>query len=332
MQAIVQDRYGPPEQLRLRLIDRPAPAADEVLVRVRAASMHPDVWHVVTGRPYVLRAMGAGLRRPKVRIPGTDIAGHVEAVGRSVTRFRPGDEVFGESVKGYSWRNGGAYAEHVAAPEEALAPKPAALTIEQAAALPSSGLIVLLNLRDHDFRPGQRVLVNGAAGGVGSIAVQLAKAHGAHVTAVDGTAKLDMLRRIGADEVIDYTREDFTAQAQRYDLIVDVAGNHPFSRCRRALTPEGTYVLIGHDHFGESWFGSLPRFLMLIARTPFSKQLPRLDFSTPSKRESLAALAELVEAHKLTPVVDRTFPLSQVPEAIRYLESGEACGKIVIRV
>jgi NADPH:quinone reductase-like Zn-dependent oxidoreductase len=332
MKAIVQDRYGPPEQLRLRIVDRPAAGADEVLVRVRAASLHPDVWHVVRGRPRVLRVMGAGLRRPKQTIPGTDVAGVVEAVGQGVTRFQPGEEVFGESLKGYSWRNGGAYAEYVAAPEEALARKPARLTFEQAAALPTSGFIVLTNLRGHEIRPGQRVLVNGAGGGVGSLAVQLAKARGAEVTAVDRPAKLKMLRELGADEVIDCTREDFTANARRYALIVDVAGNQPFSRCRRALTPDGKYVLIGHDHFDAGWVGSLPRFLGLLARSPFSKQLPRLDFSTPSKRDAMAALAELVEAGELTPVVARTFALSEIAEAIRYLESGEALGKIVITV
>jgi NADPH:quinone reductase-like Zn-dependent oxidoreductase len=337
MRAIVQDRYGSLDVLMLRDVAEPSVQDDEVLVRVRAASVHPDVWHVVRGRPYVLRVMGSGVRRPKHRIPGTDLAGRVESVGRSVTRFRPGDEVFGESVKGYSWRNGGAYAEYAAAPQEALAHKPERLTFEQAAAVATSGLIAIAGVRHQGkLQAGQRVLVNGAGGGVGVMAVQLAKALGAaSVTAVDSAGKLEMLRSIGADQVVDYAREDFTQRGDRHDLIVDVPGNRPFSECRRALAPDGTYVLIGHDQFGaagRAWFGSIPRFLGLVVLTPFSKQLPKVDFSMPDKLESMALLHELVEAGKVTPVVDRTFPLSEVAEAIRYMESGAVCGKVVLTV
>jgi NADPH:quinone reductase-like Zn-dependent oxidoreductase len=337
MRAIVQDRYGSLDVLMLRDVAEPSVQDDEVLVRVRAASVHPDVWHVVRGRPYVLRVMGSGVRRPKHRIPGTDLAGRVESVGRSVTRFGPGDEVFGESVKGYSWRNGGAYAEYAAAPQEALAHKPERLTFEQAAAVATSGLIAIAGVRHQGkLQAGQRVLVNGAGGGVGVMAVQLAKALGAaSVTAVDSARKLEMLRSIGADQVVDYAREDFTQRGERHDLIVDVPGNRPFSECRRALAPDGTYVLIGHDQFGatgRAWFGSIPRFLGLVVRTPFSKQLPKVDFSMPDKLESMALLHELVEATKLTPVVDRTFPLSEVAAAIRYMESGAVCGKVVLTV
>ena len=241
MKAIVQDAYGSPDVLKLQEIDKPVAEDDEVLVRVRAASVHPDVWHVLTGLPYVLRLMGAGLRKPRNPVPGTDVAGLVESVGRNVTRFRSGDEVFGETLKGMQWINGGAYAEYATAPESALALKPANVTFEQAAAVPTSALIALPSLRaGGEIQAGQKVLVNGAGGGVGSVAVQLAKAFGADVTGVDSASKLDMVRSIGADQVIDYTQEDFTRRGERYDLIFDIPGNYSLSDCRRALTPGGT--------------------------------------------------------------------------------------------
>jgi NADPH:quinone reductase-like Zn-dependent oxidoreductase len=336
VKAIVQSRYGSLDVLALRDIHVPAVDDDQVLVRVRAASVHPDVWHVLHGRPYVLRFMGAGLVKPSNRVPGTDLAGRVESVGRNVTRFQPGDDVFGESLKGYQWHNGGTFAEYVSASQDALALKPANVTFEQAAAVPTSGLIALQNVRHQGrVQPGERVLVNGAGGGVGVFAVQIAKAYGAQVTAVDSGPKLDMLRSIGADRVIDYTEEDFTRRSERYDLIVDIPGNHPFSECRHALNPRGRYVLIGHDQFGDvgrRWLGSLPRFARLIVMTPFVRQLPKVSFSLPPKNESLGVLKELLEAGKLRAVVDRTYPLSEVPDAIRYLESGQAQGKVVITI
>ncbi len=336
MKAIVQDKYGSLDVLELREIDKPVVKDDEVLVRVHAASVHPDVWHVVRGLPYVLRIMGAGLLKPKNSVPGTDVAGHVESVGKNVTQFQPGDEVFGESVRGHQWHNGGAYAEYVSVPEDALALKPDNITFEQAAAVPTSGFIALQNLPNEGrLQPGQSVLINGAGGGVGAFAVQLAKAYGANVTGVDSTRKLDMVRSLGADRVIDYTQEDFTQSGVRYDLILDIPGNHPFSDCRRALTPEGTYVLIGHDHYGDAggrWLGSLPYFIKLVVLSPFVSQLPDLSFSMPSKKDSMAVLKEFIEAGKITPVIDRTYPLSEVPEAIRYLEEGHAQGKVVITV
>jgi NADPH:quinone reductase-like Zn-dependent oxidoreductase len=336
MKAIVQERYWSPDVLELQEIEKPAVGDDDVLVRVRAASVHPDVWHVVTGRPYVLRVMGNGLRRPKKRVPGTDVAGPVEAVGAAVTRFRPGDEVFGETLRGYQWRNGGAYAEYAAVPEEVLARKPAQLSFEQAAAVPTAGFIALTNLRGQArIEAGQKVLVNGAGGGVGMLAVQIAKAYGAQVTGVDGPEKLELVRSLGADRVLDHTREDFTRAGERYDLIFDVPGNHSFPDCRSALTSNGKYVLIGHDHFGAGggrWLGSLPRFLSLVVRTPFSSHLPALDFSTPSKQDTMSVLGELIEAGRLTPVVGRTFPLAEVPDAIRYLATGSAVGRVVITV
>jgi NADPH:quinone reductase-like Zn-dependent oxidoreductase len=335
MKAIVQNRYGSPDVLELREIDRPNVKDDEVLVRVRASSVHADVWHAMRGVPLVLRFMGSGVRRPKHRVPGTDLAGHVESVGRNVRRFRPGDEVFGQSLLANLWRNGGALAEFATVPEAMLEQKPASLTFEQAAAVPTSGSLAVQHVRDEGrIQPGQSVLINGAGGAVGSFAVQLAKAYGAHVTGVDAPGKLDMLRSIGADRVLDYTQEDFTRRDERYDFILDIAGNHPWSESKRALTPDGTFVLSGFDQYGRSghrWFGSLGRFAKLIVIAPFVRHLhPFRGTKDPGDR--LVLLKELIEAGKITPVIDRTFPLREVPEAIRYLETGQAQGKVVISV
>jgi NADPH:quinone reductase-like Zn-dependent oxidoreductase len=335
MRAIVQDRYGPAgDVLQLREADRPQVGDDEVLVRVRAASLHPDVWHVVTGYPLVLRLMGPGLRKPKDPIPGTDLSGIVEDVGKNVRGLRPGDEVFGESRRGMQWRNGGTFAEYVSVPEEILALKPPNISFEQAAAVPTAGTIAVHNLQyGRRLKAGQHVLVNGAAGGVGSIAVQLAKAHGVRVTGVDSGEKLAMVRSLGADDVIDYAREDFTRRGERYDLIFDVASTLSLSSFRRALTPTGSYVIIGHDHYGRRSgrvFGSLPRIFGLFGLSPFISQLPSPDFSMPKQKEAMALLRELLEAGKLTPVIDRTYPLEEVPDAIRYLQEGQARGRIVI--
>lgn len=336
MDAVVQNGYGSPDRLELAEVEPPEVDDDEVLVRVRAASVHPDVWHVVTGRPYVLRVMGAGLREPTNPVPGTDVAGRVEAVGERVTRFEPGDEVFGETVAGRQWVNGGAYAEYVAAPAEALAHVPENLSAERAAAVPTSGLIALQGVHHQGrVRPGQTVLVNGAGGGVGTFAVQIATAYGATVTGVDAPEKLDLIRSLGADRAIDYTREDFTRGDERYDLVLDVPGNYRFSRCRRVLAPDGNYVLIGHDRYGavgRRVFGSLPRFLKLMALSTVVDQLSGMGLSTPDRSESMSVLTELLEAGEVTPRVDRTYPLDEVPEAIRYLESGRVRGKVVVRV
>ncbi|MCX5042528.1 NAD(P)-dependent alcohol dehydrogenase [Aldersonia sp. NBC_00410] len=334
MRAVVQDRYGPPsEVLAVRDVERPRPGPDEVLVQVQAASVHPDVWHVVTGRPYALRLMGSGLRRPTRRIPGTDMAGLVVETGDGVAGFAPGDAVFGETVRGYQWRNGGAFAEYVAVPAQVLAPRPANLTPAQAAAVPTSGLIALHNLPDADALAGRSVLVNGAAGGVGACAVQIARARGATVTGVDAGAKLDFVRALGADRVVDYEHTDFTRTGERFDVIFDVPGNHGFSACRRALTSTGVYILIGHDQFGASagrWLGSMPRVLGLVARSPFTKHLPGPSVSMPDKGTSMAALADLAAAGQLRPVVDESYPLDEVAAALRHLQSGTARGKIVL--
>ena len=335
VKAIVQNKYGSPDDvLKLSDIDKPVVGDDEVLVRIRAASVHPDVWHVVTGRPYVLRLMGAGLLKPKNPVPGTDLAGLVESVGKNVIRFKPGDEVFGETHLELQWRNGGAFAEYASVPQDALAIKPIGITFEQAAAVPSSGFIALHNLRNGKLiQPGQKVLINGAGGGVGSIAVQLAKAYGARVTGVENTEKLGMVRSLGADQVIDYTQEDFTQRDERYDLIFDVASNLSLASCKRALLPTGIYVLIGHDHFGAAagrFFGSLPRMIKLFMLARFTSHLPDTSSSIPSKNDIMTVLKELLESGKLTPVIDRTYPLSEVPEAMRYLQGGRARGKIII--
>lgn len=333
MKAIVQDAYGGPEVLRLADIDPPRIAADEVLVRVHAASVHPDVWHVMTGRPWILRLMGSGLRRPKRRVPGTDLAGVVEAVGTAVTTLGVGDEVFGETVTGLQWMNGGAFAEYAAVKALFLARKPASVSFEQAATVPTAGLIALNNLRGMPTGPGCRVLVNGAGGGVGALALQMAKASGATVTGVETTARLELVRSLGADAVIDYTREDFTRGQQRYDLIFDIPGNHSFSRCRRVLTPEGKYVLIAHDGFGARGrriLGGLPSGLWLMLQARFRRNLPRASFAMPPKAESMATLQKLLEDGKLTPVVAKAFPLAEVREAMRHLIEGLCVGRIVV--
>jgi NADPH:quinone reductase-like Zn-dependent oxidoreductase len=335
MKAVVQNRYGPPEVLQLGEIAVPVASNDQLLVRVHAASIHADVWHVMRGVPYVLRIMGAGLRAPKDLVPGTDLSGVVERVGKDVTRFRPGDEVFGQSLVANLWRHGGAFAEYAAVPEARFERKPAALTFEQAAAVPTSGSLAVQVVRDEGrVGAGQHVLINGAGGAVGTFAVQLATSFGAHVTGVDRAEKLDTVRSIGADRVLDPAVEDFTRSGERYDAIIDIAGNHPWPAIKRAITPEGSYVLVGHDHYGGSghrWFGSLGRFAKLMVISPFVRQLhPFRGAKDPGDR--LVLMKELIEAGTITPVIDRTFPLGEVPEAMRYLESGKATGKVIITI
>ncbi|SMY12450.1 NADPH:quinone reductase [Brevibacterium jeotgali] len=334
MRAVVQRGYGPPaEVLRVRDVCRPAPGEGEVLVRVRAASVHPDVWHVVAGLPRVLRLMGSGLRRPSPAVPGTDVAGTIAAVGAGVHQFAAGDEVFGETTAGMQWRNGGAYAEYVVAQADGLATKPSDTTFEQAATVPTAGLIALLNLPDLEtWEPGRRVLVIGAAGGVGAIAVQLARTAGAQVTGVDHSSKLDLLRGLGASRVVDYTQDDVTQGGESYDLVFDVAGVRPYAAYRPILTARGRYVVIGHDHFGargRRLLGSVPRMIGLMARSFVDPRLPR-PTAAPGRRESMARLQELLADGRLTPVVDRTFQLEQAGEAIGHLASGAARGRVVV--
>lgn len=334
MQAIVQPKYGSPDDLELREVEAPHCGDEEVLVRVRAASVHPDVWHMVVGRPYLLRLMGAGLLKPKHPIPGTDMAGVVESVGKSVTQFRPGDTVFGETIVANEWTNGGAFAEYVSVPQDQLALKPDNVSFEQAASVPTSGFIALVNLRGgREALPGREVLVNGAAGGVGSLALQITKAYGARVTGVDGTSTLGMLRSLGADHVLDYTKTDFTRQGIRYDLIFDVPGNHPFSACRQALKADGSYVLIGHELFGAKgsrFFGIMPYFFRLMILARFVRQLKGPGLPLPTRKEAMAVLRELLESGDITPTIDSTFPLSEVSAALRHTMEDELHGKVVL--
>ena len=335
MRAIVQERYGVPDEvLHLRETEIPKPGPGQVLVRVRAASVHPDVWHVITGYPRLLRLMGAGLRRPKQPIPGTDMAGEVEAVGCDVTRFATGDAVFGETHLQSQWVNGGTYAEYVCAPEDVLSLLPEGITFEQAATVPTAGMIAVNNLRDHIWtRPGQRILINGAAGGVGSIAIQMAKANGATVVAVDHTTKLDFMRSLGADEVIDYTRQDITESKNRFDLIADVASTLSFPHCKRLLEADGTYVIIGHDHYGKKGrrtLGGTPYFFGLMVRAQFDRHLPKPSFETMKKRDAMEILCRMLKSGQLSPTVAKAFPLAEVPSAIQCLQAGQLCGRIVI--
>ncbi len=323
MKAITQDEYGPAEVLRLTETELPVTGDDEVLVRVRAASVHLGDWHLMTGVPYLTRLFGFGLRRPRARVRGTAFAGTVERVGARVSGLRPGDEVFGTCD--------GAFAEYARARPAQLAPKPAGLGFEQAAAVPVSAVAALQGLRDSGrLRPGQHVLVIGAAGGVGTYAVQLAKALGAEVTGVCSTTKLELVRSIGADHVIDYTREDFAAGARRYDLVLDTAGGRPLSVLRRALTARGTLVIVGAEQGGR-WLQGTDRQLRALLLSPFVGQRLRGLVSTDS-RADLVVLTGHIEAGRVTPVIDRTYPLAEVPDAVRHLAGGHARGKVVITV
>ena len=321
MKAIVYHKYGSPEVLQLKEVEKPTPKDDEVLVKVHAASLNAADWHLLRGKPFLVRLMGFGLLKPKNKILGADMAGRVEAVGRNVKQFQPGDEVFGEiSECGF-----GAFAEYVCAPENALALKPASMAFDEAAAVPLAALTALRGLRDKgQIQPGQKVLINGASGGVGTFAVQIAKSFGAEVTAVCSTRNLDKARSIGADQVIDYTQDDFTKSGQRYDLILAANGYHSIWDYKRALSPKGIYVMVG---------GSMAQMYQamflgpLISKTGSKKMGFLLQ---KSNQEDLVFMRELLEAGKVVSVIDRRYPLSEVPEALRYLEEGHARGKVVI--
>jgi NADPH:quinone reductase-like Zn-dependent oxidoreductase len=316
MKAIVQNAYGSPAVLELREIDPPGVKDDGVRVRVRAAALHAGDWFLMRGVPYPTRFV-AGWPKPKNHVPGFDGAGNVEAVGKNVTRLRPGDEVFGMC--------GRACAEYACAPEATFALKPANLTFEQAAAVPTSAFAALQSLRDAGkVRPGQKVLINGASGGVGTFAVQIAKSLGAEVTGVCSTRNVDLVRSLGADHVVDYTREDFTQGGRSYDLILDNVGNRSFSDCRRALSPQGVHL----PNSGRAGMGYAVRALL---RSFFVRQQGR-PFLSGSNPEDLALLKELVETGKMKPVIDRTYRLSETPEALGYVGEGHARGKVVITV
>jgi len=323
MKAIVQDSYGEADVLELRDIERPEVGDDEVLVRVHAAGVDPGVWHLMTGLPYLIRIAGYGFRAPRTRVRGNDLAGRVEAVGKDVTQFQVADEVYGTSD--------GTFAEYVSAKASKVALKPANLSFEEAAAVPTSALTALQGLRDHaEAQPGQRVLIIGASGGIGTFAVQLAKAFGAEVTGVCSTTKVDMVRSLGADHVIDYVLDDFTQTAQRHDVILDMAGNRSLSTLRRALTPEGTLVIIGGEEGGR-WLGGTDRQIRALLLSPFVRQRLRT-FIAKESAEDLLVLKELIESGKVAPVIDRTYALREAPDAIRHLEEGHARGKLVLSV
>ncbi len=320
MKAAVYSRYGPPDVVQIKDIEKPVPKDNEVLIRVRAASVNPADWHFMRGTPYLVRII-AGLRKPKITRLGVDVAGQVEAVGRNVTQFKLGDAVFGTCR--------GAFAEYVCTSESALAFKPDNVTFEQAAAVPIAAFTALQGLRDKGhIQSGQKVLINGAAGGVGTFAVQIAKSFGADVTGVCSTRNVDMVRSIGADRVIDYTQEDFTKSGQRYDLFFDCIGNHSLSACRRVLNPKGIYVAVGGPS-GRWMIGPLARLIIALVLSRFVSR-KFVTFIAKRSKEDLTIMRELMESGKVTSVIDKRYSLSEVPEAIRYLEEGHARGKVVI--
>jgi NADPH:quinone reductase-like Zn-dependent oxidoreductase len=325
MRAIVQDEYGTAAEdvLRLEEVGRPTAADGDVLVRVGAASVDRGTWHLMAGLPYPIRPAASGLRRPKALNPGRSVAGTIASVGRDVTGLRPGDEVFGTCD--------GSFAEYARAGPSTLAPKPANLSFEQAAAVPVSALTALQGVRDRgQVEPGQHVLVVGASGGVGTFAVQIAKAFGAEVTGVCSTAKVDLVQALGADHVLDYTREDFADGEDRYDVILDIGGNRRLAQLRRALTPRGTLVIVGGEADGR-WLGGTDRQLRAQLLSPLVKQKLGT-FIASENAEDLMALRDLIEAGTVAPAIDRTYPLSEVPAAIRHLTEGQARGKVVISV
>jgi NADPH:quinone reductase-like Zn-dependent oxidoreductase len=319
MRAIVYHNYGPPDVLKCEEIEKPVASDDEVLIKIRAASVNPREWHFIRGKPYFVRMM-LGLSKPKDMRLGIDAAGQIEAVGRNITQFKPGDEVFGACR--------GALAEYACAPEAALVIKPGNITFEQAASVPTAALTALQALRDKGrIHPGQKVLINGAAGGVGTFAVQVAKSFGAEVTGVCSAKNVEMVRSIGADRVIDYTQENFTKAAERYDVIFDCAGNHSLRTCRRVLDPKGTYIMVGGRD--GRWLGPLARGINALMYSRFVSQ-NLVMFMTRRSKEDLTIMSDLMKSGKVTPVIDRRYKLSEVPAAIRYLEEGHARGKVVI--
>ena len=326
MKAVVYTSYGPPDVLEIRDIKKPVPNDDQVLVKVRAASVNPYDWHFIRGTPYLMRLMMAGIRKPKDPRLGVDYAGTVEAVGKNVTQFKPGDEVFGN--------RSGAFAEYLCArADRAVALKPANITFEQAAGVPVAALTALQGLRDKGkVQPGQKVLINGASGGVGTFAVQIAKSFGADVTGVCSGRNVDLVRSLGADHVIDYTKEDFSKGDERYDVILDNVGTQPLSGFRRVLKPNGICVMIGGGGPNEGkWVGPMARPIKALLMSPFISQKIGMMMAEGNKND-LNILADLMQSGKVTPVIDRTYPLSQIREAMKYLEAGHARGKVVITV
>ncbi|MFP8957305.1 NAD(P)-dependent alcohol dehydrogenase [Natrialbaceae archaeon A-CW3] len=321
MRAVVQDEYGSPDLLEISDIDRPAIEDDEVLMKVHSAAVNPADWHLMRGEAYIVRLV-SGLRTPKIAVRGLDVAGIVHAVGEDVRDIEPGDEVFGEGI--------GTFAEYARAEEAKIADKPDSLSFEQAACVPIAAVTALQGLRDvGGVRPDDRVLINGASGGVGIFAVQIATSFGAEVTGVCSGANVEMVRSLGASDVVDYTKEDFSKQEQQYDIVFDLAGNRSLSELRRVLTPDGTLVLCSGE--GGKWFGPAGSFLKALVTSRFVGQELR-PFMASVSTEDLEALAELLDAKRVSPVIDRTYDLNETPEAIRYIETGRARGKVVINI
>lgn len=329
MKSAVYNRYGPPDVVEIAEVEKPVPKDDEVLIKVRAASVNPYDWHFMRGKPYPLRIV-VGLRQPRERRLGVDVVGQVEATGRNVTQFKPGDEVFGTGR--------GAFAEFVCASESKLALKPASVTFEQAASTAIAGLTALQGLRRGGLgdkgqaMPGMKVLINGASGGVGTFAVQIAKAFGAEVTGVCSTGKVEMVQSLGAIHVIDYTKENFTQNSQRYDLILDCVANHSLSAFRRVLTPHGNYIMVGATDGGGRWMiGMMARLFGAMALSWFgSKKLAMV--GAKISNDDLTTLGDLMKTGKVTPVIEKLYSLQELPEAIRHVETGHARGKVVITV
>jgi NADPH:quinone reductase-like Zn-dependent oxidoreductase len=326
MKAIVYCEFGDPDVLQLKEIEKPTPADNQILVKVRAASVNPLDWHFMEGTPKIARALGMGLRKPKSTRIGVDFAGTVEAIGKNVTQFKPGDDVFGG--------RDGALAEYICPRENgAVVLKPARVTFEQAASLGIAGITALQGLRDKgNLQAGQKVLINGASGGVGTFAVQIAKSLGAEVTGVCSGRNAEMIRSLGAAHVVDYTKEDFAKSAQRYDLILDNVPNHSLSECRRILNPKGRYVMIGGGGPNDGpWVGPFGRVIAMLVSSPFVKQSMGMMLAELNKKD-LTILGDMIQTGKVTPVIDRRYKLSEVPEALRYLEQGHARGKVIITV
>ncbi len=331
MRAVIQQRYGAPADLEVRDVPVPTPGPKQVLVKVEAASVNADVWHMVTGRPRAVRLFGGGFRRPRHAVPGIDLAGTVERVGVDVTDLAVGDDVYGETVT-IQWRNGGTYAEHAAVDAARLEPKPASIGFPEAATVPSTGGIAYdVTYDTAQVEAGHRVLVNGAAGGVGAFVVQLAKARGAEVTAVDSADKASLLRKLGADDVIDHTTADFASLGRRWDRIIDVATNRSTADYRAALTEGGWFVVVGHYGYDPSWkpwFGNLPGFFAKVLSSPFVGEAPPLN--RKRTKRPLHELSTLIDDGRLTPIVGHRFGLDEVPDALELLASGRARGRIVI--
>jgi NADPH:quinone reductase-like Zn-dependent oxidoreductase len=331
MRAAVYTRYGPPDVVQIKDVDKPVPKDNGILIKVRAAAVNPLDAGIMKGAGRIVN----GLRKPKVKGLGVDVAGQVEAVGRNVTQFKPGDEVFGVCINDPQdsavrvWIPQGAFAEYACVPESALVMKPDNVTFEQAASAPVAAFTALQGLRDKgQIQPGQKVLINGAAGGVGTFAVQIAKSFGAEVTGVCSTRNVEMVRSIGADHVIDYTQQDYTKSGQRYDLIFDCIGNHSLSACRRVLNPKGILIMAG-ERSGRGMIGILAHLIAALVLSRFVSQKFVTFLARPNK-EDLIVMHELMKAGKVTPVIDRRYSLSEIPEAIRYLEEGHARGKVII--